>query len=399
LLNKIGIILSDAKLLETLSEMFKEDFVTVSRKDLNIADSDFFKNTDLIISDKPHFLKNLPKLKSFVMHGTGISKVPLLIISEKINLKDIEDFIDFDIKDFIQPPLVKTELIYRANSLIIYKNIFEKYNQSLIISGSLIDNLEDHVRDIEKYNNQVIEEKDKFKISIKERIKYYSDLLEQLKPGFSTLLGNCQVLSKGFAGDLESEQTKLLNIIEKTAKDLLSRVSDNIRFSGIETGKDKLLLNKVNVAFLFEVTIKKMLFYLNSNGISVETICPKGLPEVEVDIEKILEVIKGIISGFSPYFEKDCKIALEAKDPFDNFIKICITYSGKKLDIETLKKELLKYDTVQNIKGYGYPLWMCKDIVELHHGRINVSKVKPAQNMYCFTLPIDYPVSDAENID
>lgn len=303
--------------------------------------------------------------------------------------------------DYIQKPIKKNELIIRTRHILSLHEKIMSFQQSLIISGSLIDNLERHLSDIEKLKKQLEMENEILLSRIKSGNTEYAAYLHDLKAPFSALLGNCQLLSKGFLGELNDRQKESIQTIERSTKKLLALIDDYIDSSRIQAGRMKLILNQVDVPFLFELSLRDLQYQIKEKEITLEINCAGEIKTVELDIDKIIRVLQNLLSNAIKNTSSGGRIIFGAENYGENEILIYVEDTGQGIPEDKFQKIFEMYEQGEGkTSGSGLGLSICKEIVEkLHHGKIWLQSKVGAGSKFFFTLPVVHLSSEPETVN
>ncbi len=303
--------------------------------------------------------------------------------------------------DYIQKPIKNSELIIRTRHILSLHEKIMSFKQSLIISGSLIDNLERHLSDIEKLKKQLEMENEILLSRIKSGNTEYAAYLHDLKAPFSALLGNCQLLLKGFLGELNDRQKESIQTIERSTKKLLALIDDYIDSSRIQAGRMKLILNQVDVPFLFELSLRDLQYQIKEKEITLEINCAGEINTVELDIDKIIRVLQNLLSNAIKNTPSGGKIIFGAQNHGNNEIIIYIEDNGQGIPEDKFQKIFEMYEQGEGkTSGSGLGLSICKEIVEkLHYGKIWLESKVGAGSKFIFTLPVVHLSSDPETVN
>lgn len=303
--------------------------------------------------------------------------------------------------DYIQKPIKKNELIIRTRHILSLHEKIMSFQQSLIISGSLIDNLERHLSDIEKLKKQLEMENEILLSRIKSGNTEYAAYLHDLKAPFSALLGNCQLLLKGFLGELNDRQKESIQTIERSTKKLLALIDDYIDSSRIQAGRMKLILNQVDVPFLFELSLRDLQYQIKEKEITLEINCAGEIKTVELDIDKIIRVLQNLLSNAIKNTSSGGRIIFGAENYGENEILIYVEDTGQGIPEDKFQKIFEMYEQGEGkTSGSGLGLSICKEIVEkLHHGKIWLQSKVGAGSKFFFTLPVVHLTSEPETVN
>jgi Na+/proline symporter/signal transduction histidine kinase len=182
----------------------------------------------------------------------------------------------------------------------------------------------------------------------------------------------------------------LQNIISES--DRLNRLIDKILdLEKFETGKQKLNLTEQDIGITILKTIEPLQQLLKNKGIFLSFENKKPYFFV-YDEDRLVQVITNLLSNaikFCPENDGIITVSIEQKE---DFFKISIKDNGKGIqnnDFENIFDKFYQSDN-QNIKkpiGSGLGLAICKQIIELHRGKIWAENNENSGACFTFTLP------------
>ena len=190
----------------------------------------------------------------------------------------------------------------------------------------------------------------------------------------------------------KTQLTKYLRNIYTSANRLMFLINDLLDLSRIQSGNLKLDKAEVDLAELVDTSLneqllqmqEKHLHYWFDRGFSgVNTYC---------DRHRMYQVISNVISNaikFSPV-KSEIKITLS----LDNQqVKIRISDQGEgipEMELTNIFERFYRADNNQNIlSGSGLGLAICREIVELHGGKIWAENNEKKGSSISFEIPVD----------
>lgn len=126
----------------------------------------------------------------------------------------------------------------------------------------------------------------------------------------------------------------------------------------------------------------------------------KSLPEtIDADCQALEQVMTNLLSNAVKYASLAPDIRIKGWQDADN-VKIAVIDAGIGIDKEDIPQLFQRYfraRTSAGIAGTGIGLHLVKQIVELHHGKIDVSSARGCGTTFTITLPIK-AVSNAASV-
>ena len=141
---------------------------------------------------------------------------------------------------------------------------------------------------------------------------------------------------------------------------------------------------------LIDLALKRMKDKFGTREIEIIKKIPDDLPAIEVDVDKVIQVLVNIFDNALDAIENRGRIEIEGrlgKDNSDTVLKIAISDNGSGIPEHQLEHIFSTFFTTKK-KGTGLGLTIVKKIMEAHHGKIEV-KSKPGEGT---TVILMFPV-------
>lgn len=181
---------------------------------------------------------------------------------------------------------------------------------------------------------------------------------------------------------------------------LIKLVNDMLNISRIESSRMSMELDKVQMLNLTREVVEEFNSRSAKNGINIKIDAQSSLPLVIADSDKIKEVFFNLIGNSLKYTSKEGTITIDFLVDA-NFLTTRVIDNGSGMTCEMIRNLFQKFGLISgsfqtnqsiNAKGTGLGLYICKQIITLHHGEIWGSS--PGLNKgstFAFTLPIYTP--------
>jgi len=203
------------------------------------------------------------------------------------------------------------------------------------------------------------------------------------------------IISNAMAGTMGKISTKLrrnLEIAEEIIDRLATIISDILDISKINSGKLQLAPAAVAIQSIVDRVIDSLLPKAESKNIELKTMMPQEQLIVNVDPDKIVQVLTNLIANaikFTPDVA-GC-ITIHIKDLTDK-IAVEVKDNGPGIAPDEIDKIFDRFVQVnkqvgEGSHGTGLGLTIAKELVEMHGGRIWVENVPTGGANFCFDLP------------
>jgi len=237
-----------------------------------------------------------------------------------------------------------------------------------------------------------------------ERMKseFISNVSHELRTPMTSIMGYAELLMGGAAGEPTDTQKRFLTTIKTNADRLGSLVNDLLNISHIDSGRDRLQLNSVDVVDLVaEVTglVSTRAQHVEKHIDLITQITP-GLPLIRADQRKVAQILSNIlenaynytypggkieVSAYSRMWDARSQVVISVKD---NGIGIPEEFRGRVYNrFERYEENALGMD----VAGTGLGLSIVKALVEMHEGDVWFETAVNQGTTFYFSLPVDGP--------
>jgi PAS domain S-box-containing protein len=196
-------------------------------------------------------------------------------------------------------------------------------------------------------------------------------------------------------GPITPTQEQFLSIADRNLTRLSRLIEDLLSLSKLEAGKVQLNRQPHQIGQVIQDTVDARANWVKTKGINLEVSVPEGLPEVNVDSDKIIQVLTNLIGNAIKFTPNNGKIIVGAAlSKEENAITASVADNGIGIPKEHLGKIFDKFYQVgervaTDIGGTGIGLSVAKEIVEIHGGRIWVESEHGSGAKFIFTLPLN----------
>ena len=225
--------------------------------------------------------------------------------------------------------------------------------------------------------------------------QFLSHVSHELRTPLTCIYQYVTILADGLAGEINPQQKDYLQIILRSVNQLGAMVRDLLEATRAEAGKIRLERRCVSIQDMTHSAVTMMQAIAQERRIGLEIAVESDLPFVHGDPDRILEVLINLVENAIKFTPADGSVIVRASampsDP--DFISVSVTDTGCGIEPEAraLIFERLYQDpnAVDNHrKGLGLGLFIAKQLVELHGGKIWVASELGNGSTFTFTLPL-----------
>jgi signal transduction histidine kinase len=180
--------------------------------------------------------------------------------------------------------------------------------------------------------------------------------------------------------ELPQKYIKYLEIMKNEVEYLIKMVNDILDLSQIERGTLKITKTTVNNLneFIYKIA-ESMRPVLENKNIEFIVNVEENLPPIEIDTDRINQVIRNLLSNAWKYTPENGKVTLQVRktqsDDSKEYLEISVSDTGQGIPKEFLDQVFDKYfrahdQLTKEERSIGLGLAICKEIVNLHNGKI-----------------------------
>ena len=197
------------------------------------------------------------------------------------------------------------------------------------------------------------------------------------------------------AGELSPTQEQFLSIAQRNLKRLSALINDLLDLSKLEAGKMEVRRKRMAINNVIQEVIDSLNNWARSKNITLEKRIEDMLPDVEIDPDRLAQVLTNLVGNAVKFTPNDGKITLEAKlSDGKKELEVSVKDTGIGIAPEDLPKIFSKFyqcggeRMISDVNGTGIGLSIAKEIVELHGGKIWVESEKGQGARFIFTIQL-----------
>lgn len=213
----------------------------------------------------------------------------------------------------------------------------------------------------------------------------------ELKTPLTSMMAYQQMLQKKLQGTADGFTKVAIDKSNQQIRKMTALINGFLNISNLESGKIKLVKETFDVKQLLEEVIEDFILVNSTHEILLND-CSEAL--VYADREKISSVISNLISNAIKYSPNGKKVEVDCKSEGE-MIKVSVTDEGmgiKESDQVKLFERFYRISTShrQNISGFGIGLYLSKEIIERHNGKIWLESKSGKGSVFTFVLPAQF---------
>lgn len=222
---------------------------------------------------------------------------------------------------------------------------------------------------------------------------FISRVSHELRTPLTAIKGWAETMQLSERGKLDRRTfDKGMGVIIKESGRLTSIVEELLDFGRIQSGRMVLMNEKIDILAEFDETVYMLKERAVDEGIHLLYDDPETVfPPVYGDRNRLKQVFINILDNALKYTPKGGVVAAQViytKDDPD-VIKIIVTDSGCGISAEDLPKVKEKfYKANQTVRGSGIGLAVADEIMNLHHGSLDIESGEGVGTTVTLTFPV-----------
>lgn len=223
------------------------------------------------------------------------------------------------------------------------------------------------------------------------RDEFVSMASHQLRTPLTSVKGYLSMVLEGDAGEITKEQRKLLSEAFLSSERMVRLISDFLNVSRIQTGKFMVDKVEADVAKIIKQEIKQLQINAKARGLTIKADVPKTPVLAQLDDAKIRQVIMNFIDNAIYYSPEKTTITVSLKQTASR-VEIAVKDQGIGVPREEQPKLFGKFYRASNARlqrpdGTGVGLYLAKQIIDGHKGKIIFSSTPGQGSTFGFSVP------------
>ncbi len=221
--------------------------------------------------------------------------------------------------------------------------------------------------------------------------KFFSIIAHDLKNPFNNIIGFSEILKEEINSGKLSKVNEYAEMINSSAVQTFRLLENLLEWANSQTKKISFNPSSVNLSELLNEEFNILNDTAIRKNIELKSFIPENLV-IMADRNMIKTVLRNLISNAIKFTPISGKVEVDAMTK-NKYIEIAISDNGIGMTKETIAK-LFRIDAdlstsgTENEKGTGLGLFLCKEFVEKHGGRIWVESEAGKGSQFIFTLPL-----------
>jgi sigma-B regulation protein RsbU (phosphoserine phosphatase) len=225
--------------------------------------------------------------------------------------------------------------------------------------------------------------------------QFLSHVSHELRTPLTCIHQFVTILLDGLAGEINTEQRYHLGTVLSSVHQLRAMIRDLLEATRAESGKIRIESRCITISDLIQQAVSMMSATAKEKQVGLEVGLDSRIPFVYADPDRVLQVLINLIDNGIKFTPPEGSVLVRAclaeSDPSMVYVSVADTGRGIGPEAKALIFERLYQDpnSIDNSRaGLGLGLFIAKELVELHGGRIWVASDVGNGSTFSFTLPL-----------
>lgn len=239
---------------------------------------------------------------------------------------------------------------------------------------------------------QLEENNKKLELANKVKAEFLTTMTHELRTPMNSIIGYTEMILDGNDGEINEEQRKDLEIILRSAENLLSLINDVLDLSKSEAGKMNYKYKYFNIIDEISLLIKNINVMSQNKGLEIIFEHDDNVNEIYSDPVKIHQIVSNLLSNAVKFTDHgSIKVSISKKDY--GFINISVSDTGIGIpedELDNIFHEFKQLDSSSTRKygGTGLGLSIVKALTEGLGGTISVTSKLGEGSTFSIRIPI-----------
>jgi len=220
------------------------------------------------------------------------------------------------------------------------------------------------------------------------RRDFVSNLSHELRTPLASLRALAETLQEGALEDLPAAR-RFVDQIQIEVDALTQMANELLELSKIESGRFSLSLTPVAAYDLLHSASQRMQVQAERADITLRVECADGLPDVQVDSQRLEQVLVNLIHNAVKFTRPGGEVVLSA-GAVDGGVRFAVRDTGVGIpadEVSRIFERFYRVDKSRTGSGTGLGLSIAKHIIEAHGGKIWAESIEGRGSTFYFTIP------------
>jgi signal transduction histidine kinase len=222
------------------------------------------------------------------------------------------------------------------------------------------------------------------------KAEFLANMSHELRTPLNSILGFSQLLLEGDGGVLTGDQRQDVDIITQNGQHLLALINDLLDISKLEAGKAQLHRGEVEVEPLILECVDSVSSLAKTKKLDLSVSVSAEVGRVFADGPKLKQVLLNLLGNAIKFTETGSVRVTAERQGAE--LRVSVRDTGIGVPVEDTERIFESFTQGKSgisgkYQGTGLGLAICRQLVEMHGGRISVKSTPGQGSTFSFTIP------------
>jgi PAS domain S-box-containing protein len=224
---------------------------------------------------------------------------------------------------------------------------------------------------------------------------FYHTVSHEVKTPLTSAREFVSLVLEGLAGPINETQKEYLGIAQESCDQMRTCINDMLDVTRVETGKMSVELKRSCLGELVQRVVTRLKPAAERKQTKLSLVLRPAIPHILMDETRIAQVLSNLLNNALKFTPAGGHISVEVKlaNPAGH-VEIAIADTGCGIPVDHLHRIFdrlyqVRQDNASSCMGLGLGLFICQELVRLHHGDIRVESQVGRGSTFTVTLPIN----------
>ncbi|HZH92052.1 MAG TPA: ATP-binding protein [Pyrinomonadaceae bacterium] len=235
------------------------------------------------------------------------------------------------------------------------------------------------------------------------REEFLAMTTHDLRSPLTVISGVISFFTSGRLGELSPEQKNMVAMVERNTQNLIELVNDLLDAAKLESGSLQLELADIDLCVIVKEACESFAQLAQEKGVALTQEHSDDAPFLlRADRAKLRRIVVNLLSNALKFTPRGGRVTVRVEAAGEGALQIAVADTGVGIapdDLPVLfdKFEQARHRATRGEKGTGLGLYITRQLVELHGGKISVESEVGRGSTFSFTIPLIRDEVDSHN--
>jgi signal transduction histidine kinase/DNA-binding response OmpR family regulator len=245
---------------------------------------------------------------------------------------------------------------------------------------------------LEKQTLKLKDQSEKLKEMDKVKSRFFANISHEFRTPLTLIMGPIEQM---LSSSRDKKQENKLKVMLQNSQRLLTLINQLLDLSRFDSGKMKLLATRQNIVPFLKGILASFDMLAHKNGLELEFQCEEEDIPLYFDAQKMEEAMYNLLINAVKFTPIGGKITVSVIAGKADFLEISVRDTGIGIPKEQFVHIFDRFYQAgspgeKSLKGTGIGLALAKEIVTLHHGKIDVHSQEGKGTEFVIRLPMGH---------